>query len=96
MAGKISIYLKDDSIKSDIEAIARYDRVSITQLIAGILKDYADTRADAIAVIRRQDAEIDALKAQASTDAQAANDDDDDGQQAEQAEAENENWRRAI
>ena len=63
MAGKFSIYVKDNKLKSDMEAIARFDRVSITHLIGGILKNYAETRADDIAVIRRQDAEINELKA---------------------------------
>ena len=65
MAGKFSVYLKDDKLKRDIEAIARFDRVSLTQLMRDILQAYADTRADDIAVIYRQDAEIDALKQKA-------------------------------
>ena len=70
MAGKISVYLKDDKLKRDIEAIARFDRVSLTQLMRDILQAYADTRADDIAVIYRQDAEIDALKQKAQEDQQ--------------------------
>ena len=70
MAGKISVYLKDDKLKRDIEAIARFDRVSLTQLMRNILQAYADTRADDIAVIYRQDAEIDALKQTAQEDQQ--------------------------
>lgn len=70
MAGKISVYLKDDKLKRDIEAIARFDRVSLTQLMRNILQAYADTRADDIAVIYRQDAEIDALKQKAQEDQQ--------------------------
>ncbi len=68
MAGKFSVYLKDDKLKRDIEAIARFDRVSLTQLMRDILQAYADTRADDIAVIYRQDAEIDALKQKAQED----------------------------
>ena len=70
MAGKFSVYLKDDKLKRDIEAIARFDRVSLTQLMRDILQAYADTRADDIAVIYRQDAEIDALKQKAQDDQQ--------------------------
>ena len=70
MAGKFSVYLKDDKLKRDIEAIARFDRVSLTQLMRNILQAYADTRADDIAVIYRQDAEIDALKQKAQEDQQ--------------------------
>ncbi|MBQ4430852.1 MAG: hypothetical protein II877_05065 [Synergistaceae bacterium] len=70
MAGKFSVYLKDDKLKRDIEAIARFDRVSLTQLMRDILQAYADTRADDIAVIYRQDAEIDALKQKAQEDQQ--------------------------
>ena len=70
MAGKISVYLKDDKLKRDIEAIARFDRVSLTQLMRNILQAFADTRADDIAVIYRQDAEIDALKQKAQEDQQ--------------------------
>ncbi len=65
--GKFSIYVRNEELRRKITAIARFDRVSITQLISGILENYADTRADDIAVILRQDAEIDALKQQADT-----------------------------
>ena len=93
-AGKFSVYVKDSQLRRDIEMLAGYDNTSITELLNTALQEYRDSRIDDVAYLRREKQNRIERKAQqiqqaeASTDAQAAND-DDDGQQAEQEQATN-------
>ena len=92
-AVKFSVYVKDSQLRHDIEMLAGYDNTSITELLNTALQEYRDSRIDDVAYLRREKQNRIERKAQqtqqaeASTDAQAANDDDDNGQQPEQAEA---------
>lgn len=71
MAGKFSIYIKDDELKRNIELLAEYDNISLTQMISEVLKAYADTRADDVKYMRdREDDKQARKKAQAQAPAQ--------------------------
>ena len=84
MAGKFSIYLKDDELKRKIELLARYDDTSITQMIGGILQAYVDERADDVAYCEEQEANKQARKRQqAQAPASAPADDEQEETQPE-------------
>ena len=69
--GKFSVYVKDGELKHSIELIARYDGVSITELISKILQDYMSTRSSDLEFIRRQEEERENRKQQSQYSARA-------------------------
>ena len=56
--GKISLYIKDAEWRHDIELLALYDEASITDLVSNALQAYANSRAEDIDFMRRQEQEI--------------------------------------
>lgn len=64
MAGKFSIYVSNDDLRLNIERLAKFDGVSITQIISRVLRAYIDTRADDIAFMCKQEDERQAYKQQ--------------------------------
>ena len=56
--GKISLYIKDAELRHDIELLALYDEASITDLVSNALQAYANSRAEDIDFMRRQEQEI--------------------------------------
>ncbi len=55
--GKISLYIKDAELRHDIELLALYDEASITDLVSNALQAYANSRAEDIDFMRRQEQE---------------------------------------
>ncbi len=55
--GKISLYIKDEALRHDIELLALYDEASLTDLVSNALKAYTNSRADDIDFMRRQEQE---------------------------------------
>lgn len=70
MAGKFSIYVKDDELKRNIELLAWVDNTSITQLIGGVLQAYVDGRADDVAFARETEEKRQSRQPQAQAPAQ--------------------------
>ena len=56
-SGKISLYLKDEALKHDIELLTLYDEASLTDLVSKALQAYANSRAEDIDFMRRQEQE---------------------------------------
>lgn len=54
-SGKISIYFRDTELRADIELLANYDGVSLTELFVRALKAYVQSRADDIEFLRGQE-----------------------------------------
>ena len=56
-SGKISLYIKGEALRHDIELLALYDEASLTDIVSNALQQYVDSRAKDIDFMRRQEQE---------------------------------------
>lgn len=56
-SGKISLYIKGEALRHDIELLALYDEASLTDVVSKALQQYVDSRAEDINFMRRQEQE---------------------------------------
>ncbi len=56
-SGKISLYIKGEALRHDIELLALYDEASLTDVVSKALQQYVDSRAKDIDFMRRQEQE---------------------------------------
>lgn len=52
---KVSIYFKDTELRRDIELLAEYDGVSITEIFTRALKAYVSSRAEDVEFLHGQE-----------------------------------------
>ena len=56
-SGKISLYIKGEALRHDIELLALYDEASLTDIVSNALQQYVNSRAEDINFMRRQEQE---------------------------------------
>lgn len=56
-SGKISLYIKGEALRHDIELLALYDEASLTDIVSNALQQYVNSRAGDIDFMHRQEQE---------------------------------------